>query len=113
MFGGAGLFLDGGMFGLIDEGRIYLKTDAELDADLRAAGAGPWIYVETRSPKAGVREKTSYLTLPDDAVDDSEAACAWGARALEVAARRRAPRGVRGESKPQASSTRARRRSIA
>jgi DNA transformation protein len=85
MFGGAGLFAGKLMFALIDEGRIYLKTDAALMADLKAAGAVPWIYTERKGPKAGVPQETSYWSLPESALDDPEEACAWGRRALAVA----------------------------
>jgi DNA transformation protein len=85
MFGGAGIYAGAVMFGLIDEGRIYLKTDAGLEADLRAAGAEPWIYTEQRGPKAGIPTATSYLSLPDSALDDPEEACAWASRALAIA----------------------------
>jgi DNA transformation protein len=85
MFGGAGLFAGKLMFGLIDEGRIYLKTDAALMADLKAAGAVAWIYTERKGPKAGVPQETSYWSLPESALDDPNEACAWGRRALAVA----------------------------
>ncbi|HUO12057.1 MAG TPA: TfoX/Sxy family protein [Caulobacteraceae bacterium] len=85
MFGGAGIYAGATMFGLIDDGRIYLKTDATLAADLRAAGAEPWIYTERRGPRAGVPSETSYLALPDSALDDPDEACAWARRALVVA----------------------------
>ena len=35
MFGGAGLFADGMMFGLIDDGVIYLKADARTISGFR------------------------------------------------------------------------------
>jgi DNA transformation protein len=85
MFGAAGLFAGKVMFGLIDEGRIYLKTDEPLLADLKAAGAEAWIYTERKGPKAGVPQETSYWSLPDSALDDPEAACDWGRRALAAA----------------------------
>jgi DNA transformation protein len=92
MFGGAGIYAGAVMFGLIDEGRIYLKTDAPLEAELRAAGAEPWIYTERRGPKAGVPTETSYLSLPDSALDDPEEACAWARRALAIAEAAKAAR---------------------
>jgi DNA transformation protein len=85
MFGGQGLFAGEVMFGLIDDGLIYLKTDAALEADLRAAGSQPWLYAERRGSKAGVTIETSYLSLPDVAYDDPDEACAWARRALAVA----------------------------
>jgi DNA transformation protein len=86
MFGGAGVWAGGAMFALIDEGRIYLKTDdGVLRSDLIAAGAVCWIYTERKGPKAGAPQQTSYWSLPDSALDDPEDACAWGRRALAIA----------------------------
>jgi len=86
MFGGLALFAGEVMFGIIDDGQIYLKTDAALEADLRAAGAHPWLYTERRGPKAGVAQETSYLSLPEAAYDDPAAARTWAERAWAVAA---------------------------
>ena len=41
MFGGAGVFKDGLMFGLLADDVIYLKTDAALRAELEAEGCEP------------------------------------------------------------------------
>ena len=90
MFGGAGLYAGGVMFALVDDGRIYLKTDVTLQADLKAAGAVSWIYTERKGPKAGVPQETSYWSLPDDALDDPDQACAWARRALAVAEAKKA-----------------------
>ncbi|HZZ90494.1 MAG TPA: TfoX/Sxy family protein [Caulobacteraceae bacterium] len=85
MFGGAGLYADGAMFGLVDDGRIYLKVDAALKHDLAAAGALAWIYAERRGPNAGEAQETSYWSLPESAIDDAEEAAGWGRRALAIA----------------------------
>ena len=90
MFGGAGLYAGAVMFALVDDGRIYLKTDAALQGDLQAAGAVPWIYTERKGPTAGVAQETSYWSLPERALDDPEEACAWGRRALMVAEAKKA-----------------------
>lgn len=90
MFGGAGLYAGGVMFALVDDGRIYLKTDTALQADLAAAGAVAWIYTEQRGPKAGVPVETSYWSLPEAALDDPDEACAWARRALAVAEAKKA-----------------------
>jgi DNA transformation protein and related proteins len=90
MFGGAGLYADAVMFALVDEGRIYLKTDEALQADLKAAGATAWIYTERKGPKAGVPQETSYWSLPEPALDDPEEACDWARRALAIALARKA-----------------------
>jgi DNA transformation protein len=90
MFGGAGLYAGGVMFALVDEGRIYLKTDETLQADLAAAGAVAWTYAEPRGSKAGIPQQTSYWSLPEPALDDPQEACDWARRALAVAAARKA-----------------------
>ena len=95
MFGGAGLYADGVMFGLIDDDVIYLKVDETLQADLAAAGSRSWIYTERKGPKAGIPQETSYWSLPDSALDDPEEACAWGLRSLAVARAIKAAKPVR------------------
>ena len=98
MFGGLGLYAGEVMFGLIDDGEIYLKTDPELEADLRAAGAHAWLYTPRSGPRAGVTLETSYLSLPDSACDDPAEAQAWAerARAVAMAARETRPPPRRG-----------------
>ncbi len=82
MFGAAGLYAGAVMFGLIDDGRIYLKTDEALKRELTAAGAVAWIYAERSGP---IPQETSYWSLPESALDDPEEAVAWGRRALAIA----------------------------
>jgi len=89
-FGGAHLYAGGVMFALIDGGRIYLKTDPALQADLIADGAVSWIYTERRGPKAGIPQQTTYWSLPEPALDDPEGACTWARRALAVAEAKKA-----------------------
>ncbi len=84
-FGGGGLYAGSVMFGLIADGRIYLKTDPVLEAEMRAGGGVPWVYSPRTGPRAGAALVTRYLSLPSAAEDDPEEACAWGRRALAVA----------------------------
>ena len=102
MFGGAGLYAGPVMFGLVDDGRIYLKVDAALKAELINAGSAPWIYGEE---KADAAETATYWSLPDSAVDDPDEACAWGRRALAAAV---AIKAAGPKRKPRAKSARAR-----
>ena len=100
MFGGAGLYAAGVMFGLIDNDVIFLKVDAALKADLAAAGSCPWVYTVQKGPRAGVPQETSYWSLPESALDDPEEACAWGRRSLAAALAIKAAQPVRrGRSK--------------
>ena len=100
MFGGAGLYSHGVMFGLIDDDRIYLKVDEPLKAALAGEGSQPWIYTERNGPSAGAPQETSYWSLPEAACDDPEEACDWGRRALAVAGAIKAARPVRRRREP-------------
>ena len=105
MFGGAGLYAGGVMFGLIDDDVIYLKVDETLKADLAAAGARSWIYTERKGPKAGIPQEPSYWSLPESALDDPEEAAAWGLRSLAVAQAIKAAKPVR-SGRPKRRATR-------
>lgn len=86
MFGGHGLYAEGVMFGLLDDGELFLKTDAETRATFVEAGCRQWVYVNKK-----VRmEETSYFRPPDDAHEDREAMLPWGRLALTAALRARA-----------------------
>ncbi len=87
IFGAAGLFVDGVMFGLIDDGAIYLKTDASLTLELAQFGSRPLIFIAGKGATAGVEQKMSYWSLPEAARDDPDEACDWGRQAQVVAKR--------------------------
>jgi DNA transformation protein len=82
MFGGAGIYAEDVMFGLIDDDTIYLKTDETLRAELAAEGSAAWVYSRAK----GSWEDSSYWRLPEAALDDPDAAVAWARKALAVAA---------------------------
>ena len=65
MFGGAGLFADGVMFGLVSGGKIYLKTDATTVTSFEREQCQPFEY----ATKNGKRTLTSYWRLPDRLYD--------------------------------------------
>jgi DNA transformation protein len=96
MFGGAGIYADDVMFGLIDDDTIYLKTDEPLRAELRAEGSAAWVY--SRAP--GQWEDTSYWRLPEAALDDPDEAVAWARKALAVSQAKAA--GKRPKTRPKA-----------
>jgi DNA transformation protein len=83
MFGGAGLFRDGLMFGLVTGDVLYLKADEVTVPDFEAEGLGPFTY----GTKNGDRVLTSYWRAPDRLLDDDDEMRAWCLRAAEVAAR--------------------------
>lgn len=85
MFGGAGLYMDGVIFGVLVSGELMVKADpknpaaAGLIADLEAAGAERWTYEMTNRSGA-----MPYWKLPPDALDDPDAATEWARRAIAV-----------------------------
>lgn len=85
MFGGAGIYAEGLMFGLIGDEVIYLKADAALKTELAREGCGPFIWTPANGPRAGEKVEMGYWRLPDAALDDPDLAAQWGRKALGVA----------------------------
>lgn len=81
MFGGAGVYAHDVMFALIADDVIYIKAEGALAADLEAEGCEPFIF----TPKSGEPAEMGYRRLPEAALDESELACEWGRRALDLA----------------------------
>jgi DNA transformation protein len=91
MFGGAGLYAEGVMFGAIDQDEVIrLKADDALSAALAAEGSAEWVYTYPSGPKAGQAIPMGYWSLPDAALDDPAVASDWARRALAVALRAQA-----------------------
>jgi DNA transformation protein len=83
MFGGAGLFADSVMFGLVAGGLIYLKADETTVPDFAGERCSPFEY----ATKTGKRAVMSYWRLPDRLYDDPEELANWARKALSVARR--------------------------
>jgi DNA transformation protein len=97
MFGGAGLYADGVMFGLLVDDIIYLKTDPQTAARFEREGCGPFTY-ET---KRGERALKSYWRLPDRLYDEPEELADWAKIALEAARRAAARTRAKSERRPR------------
>ncbi len=80
MFGGAGIYSRGIMFGLIDDDTIYLKADNETRKAFEARGCGPFVYDGKGKPV-----QMSYWQMPSELIDDADTALAWARTALGVA----------------------------
>jgi len=83
MFGGAGIFVDGRMIGLVSRDVIYLKADAETIPAFERDGLAPFSY----ATKNGERKLTSYWRMPDRLYDDPEELARWARAAHAVALR--------------------------
>jgi DNA transformation protein len=107
LFGGAGLFADGVMFGLVSGGEIYLKADAQSVADFEREGCTPFEY----GTKHGRRAIMSYWRMPERLYDDAEALTQWARAALAVAQRSAVkPARRRAAKKPVGKRTKKRKR---
>src|SRR5690606_2787114 len=80
MFGGAGIYSRGIMFGLIADDTVYLKADAETRKAFEERGCGPFVYDGKGKPV-----QMSYWEMPAELIEDAEAALAWARTALDVA----------------------------
>jgi DNA transformation protein len=81
MFGGAGLYADGVMFGLVSGSLIHLKADATTMRRFQSEGCVPFKY----GTKTGRRAVMSYWRLPDRLYDDPETLAQGARQALDVA----------------------------
>lgn len=98
MFGGAGIFCDGVMLGLVADDTLYLKADAATRAAFEAEGLGPFTF------RGKAKTVTmSYWRAPERLLDDPDEMAEWAGRALTVA-RAGARRGAKATSRPQARS---------
>jgi len=85
MFGGAGLYLRGIMFGLVADDRAYLRVDDSNRASFEEAGSEPF-------HPYGKKVTMPYYEVPVDVLEDPRDFRAWSEMALVAAeGRKRAP----------------------
>lgn len=89
LFGGAGIYADGVMFGLVAGSHLYLRTDARTSAAFAAEGSEPFVA------RSAHRSTTMpYWRVPERLLDDPDDLADWARTALDVAraaVRRRSP----------------------
>ncbi|MGE0047077.1 MAG: TfoX/Sxy family protein [Hyphomonadaceae bacterium] len=85
MFGGAGVYADGVMFGLIAGDTLHLKVDDALKAELTQEGSGPFVWEPQNGPRKGERVDMGYWRLPESALDEPGEVVEWAKKALSVA----------------------------
>ncbi len=82
MFGGRGLFLDGGVFGIVIDGTLYFRTDEESRPDYRDRGM-PALQPpkhRTRGPKTVDRN----FEVPSDVLSNDGLLKQWALRAARA-----------------------------
>jgi len=81
MFGAHGVYCGENFFAILDEGRLFFKTDASNAADYVARGRAPFTY-EAR----GKLLTMSYHEVPPEILEQPPELVAWARKAIAVAA---------------------------
>jgi DNA transformation protein len=95
MFGGAGIFADGTMIGLIIRDTIYLKADETSVADFEREGSKPFSYMRGKGARRKTQAVLSYWQLPERLYDDPEELAGWAERAFAIATKKKTPKASR------------------
>ncbi len=82
MFGAHGLYSGERFFGILDEGRLFFKTDAASQADYVARGMPPFSF-----EMKGRMMTMGYHEVPPDVLENPQELVAWARQAIEIAAR--------------------------
>ena len=85
MFGGAGLYRDGRMFGLIADDAAYLKVDDSNRGDFVEAGSAAF----RPYPEKGKTAVMSYYEIPADVLENRDLLAQWAQKALAVAKKKK------------------------
>ena len=79
MFGAHGLYSGEHFFGILDEGRLFFKTDAQSQADYISRGMEPFTY-ESR----GKVMTMNYHEVPPDVLEQPFELAEWARRAIRA-----------------------------
>ena len=85
MFGGAGLYRDGKMFGLMADDVAYLKVDDSNRDDFVQAGSSPFLPYPDKIKSAVM----SYFEIPADVLEDPDALARWAERSWAIARKKK------------------------
>jgi DNA transformation protein len=86
MFGAHGIYSGENFFGILDEGRLFFKTDAQSQADYTARGMGPFTY-----ESKGKVLTMAYHQVPPDVLENAPELVEWARRAIGIAANSKKP----------------------
>jgi TfoX/Sxy family transcriptional regulator of competence genes len=85
MFGGYGLWAEEGLFfGILDDGRVYFRTDAQTRPAYDAAKSTGFRYA------ADEPESETYRSVPEAVLADAAALLAWAEDAVDATRRAKA-----------------------
>ena len=86
MFGAHGLYSGENFFGILDEGRLFFKTDSQSQTDYTARGMGPFTY-----ESKGNAMTMCYHEVPPDVLEQAQELAAWARKAIGIAASSKKP----------------------
>jgi DNA transformation protein len=102
MFGGAGIYAEGLMFGIVFEGAIYLRIDAASLPDFEREGSVPFVYPYASNPNHAGRSSQAFWRLPERLYDDPDELAVWAGRALAITEHKKTAPRVRAKKKTAA-----------
>ena len=82
MFGAHGIYCGEKFFGILDEGRLFFKTDAVSQTDYTEHGMGPFTY-----EMKGKVMTMAYHEVPPEILDQPQELTAWARKAIQLAAK--------------------------
>ena len=85
MFGGYGFYLNGSIFAIIADGRLYFKTDEAAMVDFKQRGSQPFRY----SAKDRTQVTMGYWELPEDIMEDRDELVTWVKRAAATSKKKK------------------------
>ncbi len=81
MFGAHGLYSGERFFGILDEGRLFFKTDAQSQVDYTVRGMEAFTY-----EMKGRVMTMAYHEVPPDVLENPREVIEWAQRAIQLAA---------------------------
>ncbi len=80
MFGAHGIYSGENFFGILDEGRLFFKTDAATEKDFTSRGMPPFTY-----EMKGKVMTMAYHEVPPEILEQPPELTLWARRAIQVA----------------------------
>ncbi len=80
MFGAHGIYSGDHFFGILDEGRLFFKTDAASAADYTARGMDAFTY-----EMKGKTMTMAYHEVPPDVLEQPHELTLWARKAIQLA----------------------------
>lgn len=81
MFGAHGIYSGDHFFGILDEGRLFFKTDGQTAHDYTSRGMGPFTY-----EMKGKTMSMAYHEVPPDVLEQPHELTFWARKAIAIAA---------------------------